>query len=149
MDYSLEKLFHDIPIIESTNSFFNTLLQSREDRILIINQLLQFYSSEQNIIIPDIDKNLYEKSIDLLLITFSYLILLKDNDSFDKVIRRFIFESKNDNQDLFQLKIFFLSNFDSREEYFVQNITSHEIIQHRINILLSKYVDFFKIYLIK
>ena len=149
MDYSLEKLFHDVPIIENTNSFFNNLLQSPEDRQIIINQLLNFYISEKNIDLPSHDLTNYHKAIDLLLITFSYLILLNNDSSFDKIIRRFIFESKNDTKEIFEIKMFFLSNFDSREEYSIQNITPHQIIHERLNTLLSKYIDFFKIYLIK
>ena len=64
MDYSLEKLFHDVPIIENTNSFFNNLLQSPEDRQIIINQLLNFYISEKNIDLPSHDLTNYHKAID-------------------------------------------------------------------------------------
>lgn len=149
MNTQIETMFHDIPIHENSKNLFENLLSTKEERTIIAQQLLDFYLNEHslNFNLNSSLKENYLNSIHLLLISFAYIIVIKDDDFFKQFCRRFLFESREDSQEIFMLKKFFLSNFDSREEYHMQSLFAHQDIKKRTDILLLKYIQFFHYYL--
>lgn len=149
MDYNIDTMFHDIPLHENSKILLDKLLSTKEERSIIALQLLDFYLQEHSLHfnLNDILKNDYLEAIHLLLVAFSSIIVIKEDEAFKQFCRRFIFESKKDSKEVFELKKFFLSNFDSREEYYIQALTSHSDIKKRTDILLEKYIQFFHYYL--
>lgn len=149
MGHNIDTMFHDIPIHDTAKLLLDKLLSTKEERSFIAQQLLDFYLKEHNL---DVDlhnrlKKDYLNAIHLLLVAFSFIIVIKDEEVFQQFCRRFIFESKQDSQEVFYLKKFFLSNFDSSEEYYIQALSSHSDIKKRTDILLEKYIQFFHYYL--
>lgn len=149
MNYDLDIMFHDIPVHDNAKILLEKLLSTKEERSVIADQLLDFYLDEHNLNFNLLDslKQDYLEAIHLLLVAFAYIIVIKEDEAFKQFCRRFIFESKQDSKEVFYLKKFFLTNFDSREEYYIQAFTSHSHIQKRTDILLEKYIQFFHYYL--
>lgn len=149
MNSELDIIFHDIPLHDNAKILLDKLLSTKEDRSVIANQLLNFYLElhSLNFNLQHSVQQDYLEAIHLLLISFAYIIVIKEDEAFKQFCRRFIFESKQDSQAVFELKKFFLSNFDSREEYYIQALTSHSDIKKRTDILLEKYIQFFHYYL--
>lgn len=144
MSQDITQFFHDIPVHENSKNLFENLLSTREDRFIVSQKLLDFYLKEQYGSIPDLNTQQdFLNAIQLLLVSFAYIVVVKEEEYFQQFCRRFIFESKEDSQEVFSLKKFFISNFDSREEYHVQYINSHQDIKKRTDILLLKYIQFF------
>lgn len=149
MNNHIDTLFHDIPIHENSKDLFEKLLSTKEERAMIAQKLFDFYLTEHSLTTSDnhLINQEYLNAIHLLLISFAHLIVIQDDSAFNQFCRRFILESRKDSKDIFLLKKFFLSNFDSREEYHIQSILPHRDIKKRTDILLLKYVQFFHHYL--
>lgn len=149
MCYNINTMFHDIPIHDTAKLLLDKLLSTKEERSFIAQQLLDFYLKEHSLDVHlqnSLQKD-YLHAIHLLLVAFSFIIVIKDEKVFKQFCRRFIFESKQDSQEVFYLKKFFLSNFDSREEFYIQALSSHSDIKKRTDILLEKYIQFLHYYL--
>lgn len=155
MSDKIEHVFDDIPVVENSKQIFENLSSSKEEHIILAHNLLNFYLSQDNensqlaSISYNFDTNLkddYLNAIHLLLVAFTYIVISKDEDAFGQFVRRFIYESKNDSKEVFLLKRFFITNFDSTEEYHIGTITSHQNIKKRTDILLLKYIQFFHYY---
>ena len=149
MNNDRESIFHDIPIHDSSKNLFEKLLSTKEERSIIAQNLLNFYIKEHSLDfnLTQSLKDSYLNSIHLLLICFAYIIVIKEEEAFKQLCRRFIFESREDTKENFLMKKFFLTNFDSTEEYHIQSISSHQEIKKRTDILLQKYIQFFHYYL--
>ena len=136
--------------MENSQAFFDSLLSSKEDREHIIKDLFDFYCKNHSIDLHDLSQTqIYLDSIHLLLISFTYIVITKDNNGFLQFVRRFIFESKNDNKDIVKMKIFFFLNFNSREEYYIQSFNSHYEIKKEPNFFYLNILSSFLIILIK
>lgn len=152
MSHKIEHVFHDIPVIENSKLLFENFSSSKEEHCIIAQQLLDFYLSQcnDNLFIIELDnilKENYLHAIHLLLLSFTYIVITKDDESFGQFIRRFIYESRHDSKEVFLLKKFFITNFDSAEEYYIGQINSHYHIKQRTTALLSQYIQFFSYYL--
>ena len=144
MSQDIAHFFHDIPVHENSKNLFEKLLSTREDRIIVSKKLLDFYLTEQYGSVPDFNTQQdFLNAIQLLLVSFAYIVVVKEEEYFQQFCRRFIFESKEDSQEVFSLKKFFISHFDSTEEYHIQYINSHQDIKKRTDTLLLKYIQFF------
>ncbi len=149
MDNHIESMFHDLPFHENSKTLFEKLLFSKEERHIIAQHLLDFYLKEHKDISFDNleSRDNFLNAIHLLLASFAYIVVVKEEEYFQQFCRRFIFESREDSQYIFNLKKFFISNFDPTEEYYVQYINSYQDIKKRTDALLLKYIQFFHYYL--
>lgn len=154
MSNNIEHTFNDIPIIENSKQIFENISSSKDEQFILAHELLNFYLLQYNenkisYSFSDLSIQLKEdflNAIHLLLVSFTYIVISKDEEAFGQFVRRFIYESKNDSKEVFLLKKFFITNFDSTEEYYIGTITSHKKIKKRTDILLLKYIQFFHYY---